>query len=296
MSPCRASATTSPVSRSTSVRTPDSSTPATARNGRCSWGRARRPARRSISPAASTCRERRNLAASPRAAAVTSVDGARLDGPGESHRRRLLVGRCVTTSTPLTTTGPSCTPTRSSRAYAVSTTSLTGVASGSVTSTTWHRFGSPSSFSTSSACVRTGPPPDDVVEPPRGGEEGHRVPRCRAVDDDGVPVATALELLDLAQHHDVVDTRCGGAYNLDHAARRETLGGAGEPVIAEVLVERGGCIDRLERETRDQLVERRLAVELDDEHASDLRRQPRERSQPLPWSCQHPLSRHHDHP
>ncbi len=57
----------------------------------------------------------------------------------------------------LTTTGPSATPARSSIAYAVSTSSLTGVSSGRVTSTTWQRAGSESSATTSEACLLIGP-------------------------------------------------------------------------------------------------------------------------------------------
>ena len=58
---------------------------------------------------------------------------------------------------PLTTMPPMWTPTRSRSRAAVSTASLTGVSSGSVTRSTWHRAGSVSSSSTSSAWVRTGP-------------------------------------------------------------------------------------------------------------------------------------------
>ena len=90
-----------------------------------------RPARACGTPPPSAARWRRNLVRA-------------------SARRIRHVRRA---STPLTTTGPSRTPTRSSSVAVVSISSLTGVVSGSVTSTTWHRSGSASISSTSFACV-----------------------------------------------------------------------------------------------------------------------------------------------
>ena len=56
---------------------------------------------------------------------------------------------------------------RSSSWNAVSTSSFTGVSSGTVTSITWQRAGSESISITSVACLRTGP-------------DAHRVERARA--------------------------------------------------------------------------------------------------------------------
>ena len=90
----------------------------------------------------------------------------------------------------------------------------------------------------------------------------------RTVDDDDVPLAAALELLDLAEHDDVVDARRGGGHDVDHAGRRQPAGDAPEAVLAQVGLERR----RRRRSPRTATsptssAQHRLAVELDGEHA-----------------------------
>ena len=71
-------------------------------------------------------------------------------------------------STALTTTGPERDARPGPRARTrCRSTSFTGVSSGSVTSMTWQRAGSASSSTTSSACLRIGPDPHRVEQPPR---------------------------------------------------------------------------------------------------------------------------------
>ncbi len=65
----------------------------------------------------------------------------------------------------LTTTAANFTPTRSSSANAVSMSSLTGVVSGSVTSTHWANAGSDNSAATSAACCRMAPTLTDSINP-----------------------------------------------------------------------------------------------------------------------------------
>ena len=80
------------------------------------------------------------------------------DVGGEQRRRRRGARRARgPPGTRSRRSGASETPTRSSSANAVSTSSFTGVSSGRVTSITRHRVGSESSSMTSWACVRTGP-------------------------------------------------------------------------------------------------------------------------------------------
>jgi len=78
--------------------------------------------------------------------------------------------------------------------------------------------------------------------------------------------SAALQLLDLAEHDDVVDARGGGGDHVDDAGRRQALGDPPEPVLAQVLGERLRCRDLLVREGAGQLPQHRLAVELDDQH------------------------------
>ena len=61
----------------------------------------------------------------------------------------------------------------------------------------------------------------------------------RTVDHDQVVVAAALELLDLAEHHDVVDARARRGDHVDDPAAGQTLGHPGQTVCVEVLAERG---------------------------------------------------------
>ena len=114
------------------------------------------------------CASRRNAARRGTSRGV-AADG---DGVGAARPRprrprdAVSVGdRRSRVRQPFTTTGPSATPARSSTANAVSTSSLTGVSSGSVTSITWQRAGSASSSTTSVACLRTGPTLHRVEQP-----------------------------------------------------------------------------------------------------------------------------------
>ena len=88
-----------------------------------------------------------------------------------------------------------------------------------------------------------------------------------AVDDDDVPVPAAFELLDLAEHDDVVDAGRRGGDDVDHAGRRQPLGDPTEAVFAQVLLERGRRRDLLAVDVADEVAQHGLAVELDDEHA-----------------------------
>ena len=116
----------------------------------------------------------------------------------------------------------------------------------------------------------------------------------RAVDHDEVVGTRSLELLDLAEHHDVVDPGRGRADHVDHAGSIQSFGDPGEPVVAEVLVEGVGCGNRHHLEVGDQFRQGRLAVEFDDQHTQTL---PRcgagddSRYRGLPHT---PLARHHD--
>ena len=116
-----------------------------------------------------------------------------------------------------------------------------------------------------------------------------------AVDHDEVVLAGAFELLDLAEHDDVVDTGSGGTDHVDHTGAVEPLGDPGETVVAEVLVERLGRRDRQDLEVGKQIGQRRLAIEFDDEDAT-----PRIRCGTGDHSRYRGLShtafaRHHDH-
>ena len=97
----------------------------------------------------------------------------------------------------------------------------------------------------------------------------------RAVDDDDVPVAAALELLDLAEHDDVVDAGRGRRHDVDHARRRQSAGHPPEPVLAQVRLQRHRAGDRPRTGCEptslrpggrpDELGQHRLAVQLDDQ-------------------------------
>ncbi len=166
--------------------------------------------------------------------------------------------------------------------------------SGSVTSTTWQRSASWSSSSTSSACARTGPELTASARPAAAREERDRVTGRRSVDDDQVVLAGAFELLDLAEHDDVVDPRRRRADDVDDTGAVQSLGDAGEAVVAEVLVERVGRRDRQHLDVGQQLGQRRLAVEFDDQHAASGIRcgtGDHSRYRGLPHTA---LARHHD--
>ena len=124
---------------------------------------------------------------------------------------------------PLTTTGPSATPARSSIANAVSMTSLTGVSSASVTSITWQRSGSEIRSTTSWACLRTGPTRTASSKPRADKEERDRVTGRGRVDDHEVGGARFLERLHLAEHEDVLHARHRGRDDFERARRDEPL-------------------------------------------------------------------------
>ena len=89
---------------------------------------------------------------------------------------------------------------------------------------------------------------------------------CGPVDDDVVVPTAALELLDLAEHDQVVDARAGRRDDVDDAARPQARRDRPQPVVVEVLRERRGGIEVHDLETGEELLERRLAVEFDDQH------------------------------
>ena len=106
-----------------------------------------------------------------------------------------------------------------------------------------------------------------------------------------VPIAAALELLDLAEHDDVVDARRSGGHDVDHPAADQPLGHPLEAVRVEVLGERVAGGDRLRRHIAD---ERRAAPACRRARPpacagrDALQRGPKRR---LPWSCRHHLCR-----
>ena len=187
----------------------------TGSSGRCHWpsGRlAAEPAR-----SGSSCIARRSRAERGRRARRTSASRTRRAAERRQSSDR---ARRSPTSTPLTTTGPSRTPTRSSRAYG-----------GLDHLVDRRRLGQRDEHDL--AAVGVGEQLEHVVglgvdRPAAHGVEqpgGRRrnvigVPGGRAVDDDEVALAAALELLDLAEHDDVVDARGRGGDDVDDAGRR----------------------------------------------------------------------------
>ena len=123
-------------------------------------------------------RSRRRARPRRRSDRSTPASVASASAPGSPHQRS---GRQL-----FTTTGPSAIPTRSSSANAVSTTSFTGVSSGSVTRSTWQRAGSVSIATTSSAWPRTGPIRTASWRPAGRDEEGDGVAGRGGVEDDEV--------------------------------------------------------------------------------------------------------------
>ena len=136
---------------------------------------------------------------------------------------------------PLTTTGPRPTPTSSSSENAVSTSSFTGVSSGSVTSTTWQRSWSSSRSSTSRAWLLIGPTFTASSSPRGRAQERDGVAGGGGVEDEHVGRLGPLQLLDLAQHEDVADAGGGGGDDVERSGRHQALGDPGQPVILEVL-------------------------------------------------------------
>ena len=84
-------------------------------------------------------------------------------------------------------------------------TSLTGVVSGSVTRTTWAAGRVAEQLEDLVGLDAHRSAAHGVVQACRRRQERDRMAGRRSVDDDDVPFAAALELLDLAQDDDVVD-------------------------------------------------------------------------------------------
>jgi len=97
------------------------------------------------------------------------------------------------------------------------------------------------------------------------------VTRGRSVDHDEVVAAGLLQLLDLAQHDDVVDAGRRRGDHLDHPARGQAFGDATETVGLEILGQRRARRQRQALDVgADELGQRGLPVELDDEHTKSL--------------------------
>ena len=130
-----------------------------------------------------------------------------------------------------------------------------------------------------------------VAQPGGRGEERDGVPGRRAVDDDQVPLARPLELLDLAEHDEVVDARRGRADHVDHAgAWRAAWRSSGSRARAGT--------PRARRRRRSSAPRGRARAPASAGLPSSSttstrrpRRQPRVRAQPIPWSSRRPLCR-----
>ena len=120
------------------------------------------------------------------------------------------------------------------------------------------------------------------------------MPGRRAVDHDQVVVTGSFELLDLAEHDDVVDPGRRRPDDVDHPRAVQSLGDAGESVVAQVLVERVRRRDRQHLDVGKEFGERRLPVEFDHQHAATRIRcgtGDHSRYRGLPHTA---LARHHD--
>ncbi len=249
-------------------------------NGNSICGSGSSSRRRWICSCCNACRSSRNAAACARSSA-SRCDTKRFDACASS-RMAAALGRDPAPGSggkqPLTTTGPSATPARSSIANAVSTTSLTGVSSASVTSITWQRVGSESRATTSWACLRIGPDSHRVEQAAGRQQERDRVAGGGSVDDHEVGGAGLLDRLHLAEHEDVLHARHRGGDHVERAGRRETLRDPLHPVRHEIVDQRGvgreepgphaGVeIDLLvsERGRAEHRGQARLALDLDDQ-------------------------------
>ena len=206
-----------------------------SRAGRRSWGRG------SSRPSRSTWAAASSRAAEPEG--PRRLDGRRLAGRERRPRLSPAASRPAWprpaggSSQPFTTTGPSWTPALSSNRYAASTVSLTGISSGSVTSSTRHRAGSLQQLD---HVGRLGPhrPAAGGVEQAGGrGEEGDGVAGGRGVHHDEVGHPVALELLDLAEDQDVADARDGRGHHVDDPRGDQPPGDPLEAVVGQVLEE-----------------------------------------------------------
>ena len=237
----------------------------TARPGACADRRGTRPRRRASA----------TLAVGERRARLRRVGADAV----ELVRARRRSGASGVTQ-PFTTIGPSATPARSSIAYAVSTSSLTGVSSGSVTSITWQRAGSLSSSTTSAACLWTGPTVTASSSPRAESRKRDRVPGGGRVEHDQVGDAGPLELLHLAQHEDVPHAGHRGGDDVERARPTEALRDPSHTVVVEVVEQGVVGGERARPQPRSELRflvgerglaearrEPRFALDLDDQHA-----------------------------
>ena len=142
--------------------------------------------------------------------------------------------------------------------------------------------------STSSACVRIGPLRRRRASPTPTVRNVIAWPAAGPSTTIRSHSPAALELLDLAEHHDVVDPGRGRADHVDHAGRRQVPGDAPEAVVAQVLVERRRRRE-LEARRRRRTGRRAPACRRARRPApADRRRPPHGRAQPLPWSSRRP--------
>ena len=112
------------------------------------------------------------------------------------------------------------------------------------------------------------------------------MPGGRAVDDDDVPVPAALELLDLAQHDDVVDARRRRGHDVDHPGGRRRLATRPKPCSRRYSSSASGGRDRVARRGRCDAGRRGPACRRARRRARAVRRRrPLGPEPPLPWSC-----------
>ncbi len=173
-------------------------------------GRAATSGRADRSPPAGRAAARHGTA--PRRAAPSAVAPSTSRSAIAASRRSSEAGRAASsvrasTSTALTNTGASLTPTRSSIVNAVAIVSLTGVVSGSVTRADLATAGVGEHRQHVVGLRPYRAAAHGVAESGRRRQHRHGVTGGRAVDDDRVPVTAAFELLDLAEHDEVVDAR-----------------------------------------------------------------------------------------
>ena len=185
-------------------------------------GRCGRPGTRPRRPAPSASPSRR----------VVPGGVGRRDGIGVDARR----GR---RSTPFTTTGPRPTPTRSSRLKAVSTSSLTGVSSGRVTSITRQRSWSVSISSTSWAWALIGPTRTVSSRTRAAWRNVMAWPAAGSVEDRaGRPRPIRSSCFTLPRMRMSLMPGRGGGHHVEGAGGHQALRDAGQAVVPEVVEER----------------------------------------------------------
>ena len=92
---------------------------------------------------------------------------------------------------------------------------------------------------------------------------------CRAIDNDEVVVARHFELLELAEHHDVVDAGRGRGDDIDDSARCKPFRHTLEAVRIEVVGKGLGSSDRehLDRRIGEEVGDHGFAVKVNREDA-----------------------------